>query len=140
MPVSATPAPPEGVVIGRRGPRTSGIVPLGYLFPLVWLGWPLVCIGWALASGNGGSFFVPLLVPILAYAIGVKLLAAWAIRRDNEEVLRAGYRLCTACRYDLSESVPEGLCPECGAAYTHDGLARSWKWTIECHQQSGSNA
>jgi ssDNA-binding Zn-finger/Zn-ribbon topoisomerase 1 len=48
----------------------------------------------------------------------------WAAR---QALRKSGYRVCPGCRYDLSASPAEGVCPECGATYTPESLRAMWE-------------
>lgn len=61
----------------------------------------------------------------------IAMLLSWRlqkrIRSHIRDVLREReYRFCTACLYDLTGHQPEGVCPECGRAFSPDLLRAAW--------------
>jgi hypothetical protein len=76
-------------------------------------------------SGVGGwLFFAGVWVNLAA------LIAAIWIRRRNQKLVKdARFRLCLRCRYSLTDLEPDGVCPECGKAYTAKGLEEGWART-----------
>lgn len=72
---------------------------------------------------------------ILDYAIpvilGSFLFAQLVIRprrkREFQARLRAcNDRICPQCMYSLEDGRPDGVCPECGTAYTDESLHSAW--------------
>jgi len=64
---------------------------------------------------------------VFVYLGGIVIISL--VVRCLEQRLRgraqaAGWRLCPNCLYPLEGN--EGICPECGRAYTIDGLKRDW--------------
>ncbi len=49
-----------------------------------------------------------------------------AHRRSKRLIQALNFRLCPRCRYDLTSSPPDGLCPECGRSYTDADLRNLW--------------
>lgn len=48
-------------------------------------------------------------------------------KREFREKLRAcNDRICPQCMYSLEDGRPDGTCPECGTAYTDEGLHAAW--------------
>lgn len=48
-------------------------------------------------------------------------------KREFREKLRAcNDRICPQCLYSLEDGRPDGTCPECGMAYTDEGLHAAW--------------
>jgi hypothetical protein len=68
--------------------------------------------------------------------VGAVLVGAFVIRwlgyRGRMKQLAAlrkiDFRVCPGCSYDLRALEAEGVCPECGKAFTQDTLADDWKW------------
>ncbi|MCC6952159.1 MAG: hypothetical protein IT433_12040 [Phycisphaerales bacterium] len=83
-------------------------------------------------------------VPALAYVaataipgLGSGLLSMWFGRAMLREVKQAeclGWKRCWHCGYDLTGAAADGLCPECGNAYTRENLAA--KWRLLAHKQA----
>ena len=48
-------------------------------------------------------------------------------RRIVRAVRVAGGRLCLRCGFDVSGLPTEGVCPECGVAYSHGESIRKWR-------------
>jgi len=40
---------------------------------------------------------------------------------------KKGYKVCPGCMYDLESLEDQGVCPECGLAYTPEGLKSMWE-------------
>lgn len=40
---------------------------------------------------------------------------------------KKGYKVCPGCMYDLESLEDQGICPECGQAYTPEGLKSKWE-------------
>jgi hypothetical protein len=62
-------------------------------------------------------------VTILAVWFIATLL--WAVKLANG-VLRRGGTACVHCGYLMDPSLPEGVCPECGARYEREEAVRMW--------------
>lgn len=81
--------------------------------------------------GPAGPSPLPLAWTLLIASLVLSLLAfaVWSVlwTRAKREVQRLHFRLCPNCRYDLSACQPDGLCPECGRAYTDADLRRIWR-------------
>jgi hypothetical protein len=117
---------PEGVTLGAAGPRAKRMQWLVILVAIAWPLWP---------------FYIPQLAPRATFLILLGLLvvlgivvfglAEWARVRDRKEVESLGFKACLRCRYPLDTFPAEGVCPECGSAYRHEQLVRSWKWTYD---------
>jgi RNA polymerase subunit RPABC4/transcription elongation factor Spt4 len=69
--------------------------------------------------------FVPLIMVFIVWIGEVRLRA---------RARRASFRLCEHCLYDLSMSSEAGACPECGAEYSYEALARRWKGMYLFHE------
>ncbi|MCX5691937.1 MAG: hypothetical protein NTV94_19445 [Planctomycetota bacterium] len=48
----------------------------------------------------------------------------WSMR---QRLRKSGYKICPQCSYDLSASPLEGICPECGFAYSPQILKERWE-------------
>lgn len=46
---------------------------------------------------------------------------------QRQKLRKSGYRVCPSCSYDLGASPDEGICPECGFAYTPQILKDRWE-------------
>lgn len=61
---------------------------------------------------------------------GPLILTFWLLwraeRRVKRRVRARDGAVCTHCGYDLGDSDPEGVCPECGRTYTVRQLR--WRW------------
>lgn len=57
----------------------------------------------------------------------VGLVTVWFNkRRLRRQLAAAGYQLCLSCRHRLDPALPEGECPECGAAYELEKVRQQW--------------
>ena len=43
------------------------------------------------------------------------------------------FKVCDQCRYDLTKHADEGVCPECGKAYTRASLEAAWRRVYPMH-------
>ncbi|MDP6479929.1 MAG: hypothetical protein QGI75_07775 [Phycisphaerales bacterium] len=87
------------------------LIPMGSLYLLSDVfGAPLAYSTGAIIAGMGGFLLVAIL---------------WK-RRWRRRARRASFLLCLDCGYRLTQVPPEGLCPECGAMYTH--VCCEWGW------------
>jgi len=64
------------------------------------------------------TFVYPAVIVVVCVAV------LRAVRRLRKRAAAADWRLCLACVYPLADD--EGVCPECGRAYTIDGLKKDW--------------
>ncbi|MAB81867.1 MAG: hypothetical protein CMJ24_11830 [Phycisphaerae bacterium] len=72
-------------------------------------------------------------LPYLAMFGGIAV-SVFLLRRWRRRVSRYDWLLCTGCAYPIQHCPPEGRCPECGRAYTHDSTR--WGWRVLCGKWS----
>ncbi|HYF15919.1 MAG TPA: hypothetical protein VD971_12695 [Phycisphaerales bacterium] len=90
-------------------------------------------IAYSVPTRTGAWFIIPLVV------IGLPTLHLLIYRANNiaiedaEEIKRFGFKVCTKCRYNLSNHADEGLCPECGTPYERTDLERRWREAYEMY-------
>jgi len=48
------------------------------------------------------------------------------LREFEEKLSACNDRICPQCLYSLEDGRPDGVCPECGTAYTEEGLHEAW--------------
>lgn len=58
------------------------------------------------------------IVAVVCYTLQVRL---------NTRLDQARGRLCTKCRYNLSDLAAQGACPECGQRYLDHALVQYWR-------------
>jgi hypothetical protein len=120
--------PPPGVKPGAPGPAELASRWLGVAYLIFFFGWPLLIV--AQYRSAPGFFFIVLL-PMLTAGVAHQIATMRARRRDFREIRAASFKACLTCRYPLRDQPASGMCPECGAAYTREGLERSWRWTYD---------
>jgi len=118
----------------RRVRRMSFYLCIVWLLPLVlMIGWAMISINLLRRAGsvptrqvnyNHGLFVIvglqlTMLVPTALFVVRQ--------RRAFARVKKLGCLVCTECEYALTELPAAGICPECGAAYTHDECRTKWK-------------
>jgi predicted RNA-binding Zn-ribbon protein involved in translation (DUF1610 family) len=97
----------------------------------------LILVMVACSVGVIGSFWLATIYSEWVYSEWVLVIAPgvfsgvmiWYVASDYRRCrrLRAKQFLaCTKCEYDLSAHESAGNCPECGEAYTHDQIKRTW--------------
>jgi hypothetical protein len=119
--------PPPGVVIGAPGVFEGYVRRHMWVFYVLFLVSPLLAMMvFGLSIGLATLFVPPLIM------VGL-LLGTWVVVRQRElRTLRAmRFRRCLICRYDLSASPEEGICPECGVTYEGKMLEKSWRYTYD---------
>jgi hypothetical protein len=78
------------------------------------------------ASGSGGRV-ATWCFGVLAAVGGVMTIHyVGAMPRLVARLRAADWLLCPHCLYDLGGLDEAGACPECGHAYTHEGVASRW--------------
>ena len=109
--------------LGKRHPRESVIFRwyLGFFAAYILLGAVII------ARRLGSNPVLPVTYLLVLAALGVLLIRAR--RMGEREVVRANYRLCLQCRYELPRGVQQGTCPECGEEFTLDELVVGWRST-----------
>ena len=98
-----------------------------WAFLVLFLISPLIVMAiFGLSMGLATLLVPPLLV------VGV-LVGMWVVVRQRElRILREmRFRRCLKCRYDLSASPEQGMCPECGVEYEGALMERSWRYTYD---------
>lgn len=101
---------------------------------LPWLGLTLafsVPVSLLAASVMGKTVPIWWLIGAVAMLFVITVLHHFALRRSRREIIDGNYCLCLRCRYPLLNLPPEGTCPECGAAYLHERVRFSWRWTLD---------
>jgi len=107
----------------------------------------LLIVGLSLTSPVA-TFLLRNKVPAWAYVVatavpglGSGLLSMWfgrAMVREMKQAERLGWKRCWHCGYDLTGVAADGVCPECGNAYTREDLAT--KWRLLAHKQAPKSA
>jgi len=106
------------------GPMVAFSVFYAAIVVLVWFGW--LDLKWLSFSKVFGFARIPLSAALPAFMLVGFLLARWYIRSVRRRVAAAEGRLCTHCCYDLSALAEQGVCPECGIAYSMAALRQAW--------------
>ncbi|MFU8828795.1 MAG: hypothetical protein ACNA8P_05095 [Phycisphaerales bacterium] len=76
--------------------------------------------------GMGGAVLWGVLTVALVMPISGVFVLLPMRRRLNRAMNSSEELPCPWCLYDLSRSPEAGLCPECSAVYSHDGVRAYW--------------
>ncbi|HLP85172.1 MAG TPA: hypothetical protein VK157_12555 [Phycisphaerales bacterium] len=77
------------------------------------------------ASRRGMSTFLVLLLAAITAPVLIYAMSLWS-RRFVAKVHARDYRVCWKCGYDLRDLQQQGICPECGSAFTMTELREKW--------------
>jgi hypothetical protein len=130
MPESITPVPAHDKPRPRPWPRSA---------PRPWKAWAISLLGTAVLAGFagwGGAIIridMWLRIPLIMLLSSVFTTACmrWLhvrqVKAMARRLIECRGRICTRCGYDLRGSATDGVCPECGQAYTMAEMHEAWR-------------
>jgi hypothetical protein len=74
-----------------------------------------------------GVFLLPIFLVLVPLVLTMAIRLVLARYAALDMLKRAGFKVCTRCRYDLSAHPDEGTCPECGLSYNASDLESVWR-------------
>ena len=108
----------------ERARRRRLYIVLG--FQGIWVGL-LLCFALVLHFGPGVIVCVVVIVITNFYMLWTTTQLSGMQWSARQQLRRNGYKVCPACSYDLASSPDEGICPECGLAYSPQMLKERWE-------------